>query len=60
MRALVIAPQPFFSARGTPFSVYYRTLLMSELGVSIDLLTYGQGQEVELPGVRVIRTPSLS
>jgi glycosyltransferase involved in cell wall biosynthesis len=60
MRALVIAPQPFFSARGTPFSVYYRTLLMAELGVSIDLLTYGQGQEVELPGVRVIRTPALS
>ena len=60
MRALVIAPQPFFSARGTPFSVYYRTLLMAEAGVSIDLLTYGQGQEVELPGVRVIRTPGLS
>ena len=27
MRALVIAPQPFFSPRGTPFSVYYRTLV---------------------------------
>jgi glycosyltransferase involved in cell wall biosynthesis len=60
MKALVIAPQPFFSARGTPFSVYYRTLLMAESGVSIDLLTYGHGQDVELPGVRLIRTPSLS
>jgi glycosyltransferase involved in cell wall biosynthesis len=59
MRALVIAPQPFFSARGTPFSVYYRTLLMAESGVSVDLLTYGQGQDVELPGVRLIRTPAL-
>ena len=59
MRALVIAPQPFFSARGTPFSVYYRSLLMAESGVSIDLLTYGQGQDVDLPGVRVIRTPEL-
>ena len=59
MRALVIAPQPFFTARGTPFSVYYRTLLMAESGVSIDLLTYGQGQDVELPGVRIIRTPAL-
>ena len=59
MKALVIAPQPFFSARGTPFSVYYRTLLMAESGVSVDLLTYGQGQDVELPGVRVIRTPAL-
>jgi glycosyltransferase involved in cell wall biosynthesis len=60
MRALVIAPQPFFSARGTPFSVYHRTLIMAESGVSMDLLTYGQGQEVDLPGVRVIRTPALS
>src|SRR5215212_10052327 len=60
MRALVIAPQPFCTARGTRFSVYYRTLLMAESGVSIDLLTYGQGQDVEMPGVRLIRTPALS
>jgi glycosyltransferase involved in cell wall biosynthesis len=59
MRALVIAPQPFFSARGTPLSVYHRALVMAESGVSTDLLTYGQGQDVELPGVRLIRTPAL-
>lgn len=59
MRALVIAPQPFFSYRGTPFSVYYRTLVMSELGVQCDLLTYGQGLDVELPGCRVYRIPAL-
>ena len=58
MRALVIAPQPFFTPRGTPFSVYYRTLITSELGVNIDLLTYGQGQDVEIPGVRIIRIPN--
>jgi len=57
MRALVIAPQPFFTPRGTPFSVYYRTLVSSELGVEIDLLTYGEGKDVDLPGVRIIRTP---
>ena len=57
MKALVIAPQPFFSPRGTPFSVYYRTLVMSEMGVKIDLLTYGEGQDVDLPGVRIIRIP---
>ncbi len=59
MKALVIAPQPFFSPRGTPFSVYYRTLVMSELGVDVDLLTYGQGQDVEVPGVKLIRIPRL-
>ena len=56
-RALVIAPQPFFSPRGTPLSVYYRTLVTAEQGVEIDLLTYGEGQDVEIPGVNIIRIP---
>lgn len=57
MRILVVAPQPFFSPRGTPFSVYYRTLITSELGETIDFLTYGQGQDVEIPNVRFLRIP---
>ena len=44
MKALVIAPQPFFSPRGTPFSVYYRTLVMVQFGVQVDLLTFGHSQ----------------
>lgn len=60
MRALVIAPQPFFSPRGTPFSVYYRTLVTSELGVEIDLLTYGEGEDVDIPNVRIYRVPRFS
>jgi glycosyltransferase involved in cell wall biosynthesis len=59
MNALVIAPQPFFTPRGTPFSVYHRTRIAAELGVSIDLLTYGVGQDVDLPGVRTIRIPRI-
>lgn len=58
MRVLAVAPQPFFVTRGTPFSIYYRTLVMAEQGVQIDLLTYGVGKEVDIPGVRVIRIPS--
>ncbi len=58
MKALVVAPQPFFQYRGTPFSVYYRTLVMSEKGVRIDFLTYGQGMDVDLPGVRIFRIPA--
>jgi len=57
MRALVIAPQPFFTPRGTPFSVYYRTLISRELGVEVDLVTYGEGRDVDLPGVRILRIP---
>jgi glycosyltransferase involved in cell wall biosynthesis len=60
MKALVIAPQPFFSPRGTPFSVYYRTLATAELGVDVDLLTYGQGEDVAIPGVRIVRIPRFS
>lgn len=57
MKTLVIAPQPFFSPRGTPFSVYYRTMISSELGVKMDFLTYGEGEEVDIPNVNFIRIP---
>ena len=57
MRYLVIAPQPFFTPRGTPFSVYYRTLVLSELGAEIDLLTYGEGRDPDIPNVRIYRGP---
>lgn len=57
MKTLVVAPQPFFTPRGTPFSVYYRTLIAAELGCPIDLLTYGEGQDIEIPNVRLIRIP---
>lgn len=60
MKSLVIAPQPFFSPRGTPMSVYYRTLVMAGKGVEIDLLTYGEGQDVLIPRVRILRTPRFS
>jgi glycosyltransferase involved in cell wall biosynthesis len=58
MKALVVSPQPFFSPRGTPFSVYYRTAFLAGNDVQVDLLTYGQGQDVDLPGLRIIRIPA--
>ena len=58
MRELAIAPEPFFTPRGTPLSVYYRTLVTAELGVEVDLLTYGPGADIDLPGVRIIRIPT--
>src|SRR5688572_14829285 len=32
---------------------------MAEQGVTIDLLTYGTGEDVEIPGVRTVRIPQL-
>ncbi len=59
MRILAVAPQPFYSSRGTPLSVYYRTLLLAEQGAEVDVLTYGAGKDVDIPGVRVLRIPRL-
>jgi glycosyltransferase involved in cell wall biosynthesis len=59
VKILVVAPQPFFSVRGTPFSVYYRTQVTCELGHDVDLLTYGQGADVDIPRCRIKRIPEL-
>ena len=55
MRILMIAPEPFFEPRGTPFSEYHRIRALTELGHTVDLVTYPFGQPVALPGLRVIR-----
>ncbi len=59
MRILMIAPQPFFQPRGTPFSVLGRLKALSYLEHEVDLLTYHVGQDVVIPGVRIFRTASI-
>lgn len=56
MRILMIAPQPYFQYRGTPFSIRERLKALTKLGHSVDLVTYHIGQRVEIPGVRVFRS----
>jgi glycosyltransferase involved in cell wall biosynthesis len=56
MRILMIAPEPFFEPRGTPFSEYHRIRALTALGHQVDLVTYPFGQDVEMPGLRVIRS----
>jgi glycosyltransferase involved in cell wall biosynthesis len=51
----MIAPEPFFEPRGTPFSEYHRIRALLELGHTVDLVTYPFGREVSLPGLRVFR-----
>lgn len=55
MRILMIAPEPFFEPRGTPFSEYHRIRALLDLGHTVDLVTYPFGQDVTLPGLRVFR-----
>jgi glycosyltransferase involved in cell wall biosynthesis len=56
MRILMIAPEPFFEPRGTPFSEFHRIRALTALGHQVDLVTYPFGEDVSLPGLRVIRS----
>lgn len=56
MKILMIAPEPFFEPRGTPFSEYFRIKALTELGHHIDLATYPIGKDVEMPGLRIFRS----
>jgi glycosyltransferase involved in cell wall biosynthesis len=51
----MIAPEPFFEPRGTPFSEFHRIRALLELGHTVDLVTYPFGQDVTMPGLRVFR-----
>ena len=55
MRILMIAPEPFFEPRGTPFSEYHRIRALLDLGHTVDLVTYPFGADVTLPGLRIFR-----
>jgi glycosyltransferase involved in cell wall biosynthesis len=56
LRILMLAPEPFFQPRGTPFSEYHRIKALGELGHSIDLVTYPIGRDVALPNLRIFRS----
>jgi glycosyltransferase involved in cell wall biosynthesis len=55
MRILMIAPEPFFEPRGTPFSEFHRIKALTTLGHEVDLVTYPFGSNVTIPGLRVFR-----
>ncbi|MDD8012773.1 MAG: glycosyltransferase [Acidobacteriota bacterium] len=55
MKILMIAPEPFFEPRGTPFSEYFRIQALTAMGHSVDLVTYPFGENKEIPGLRIIR-----
>jgi glycosyltransferase involved in cell wall biosynthesis len=56
VKILMIAPEPFFEPRGTPFSEYHRIRALLELGHTVDLVTYPFGRDVSMPGLRVFRS----
>ena len=52
----MIAPEPFFEPRGTPFSEFHRIRALTDLGHHVDLVTYPFGQDVSMAGLRVFRS----
>jgi len=55
VRILMVAPQPFFRPRGTPFSVLHRIRALLACGHRIDLVTYPFGEDPPLEGLRIFR-----
>ena len=53
----MLAPEPFFEPRGTPFSEFHRIKALGALGHHVDLVTYPIGSDVELPNLRIFRSP---
>jgi glycosyltransferase involved in cell wall biosynthesis len=65
VRVLLLAPQPFYQERGTPIAVRLALEALSrKLHLQagdppvIDLLAYSEGEEVEIPGVQILRIPT--
>jgi glycosyltransferase involved in cell wall biosynthesis len=55
-RILVVAPQPFYEDRGTPIAVRQVLQALGELGRSVDLLTFPIGNDVDIPGLAILRS----
>jgi glycosyltransferase involved in cell wall biosynthesis len=55
LHILMVAPQPFFRPRGTPFSVLHRIRGLAMLGHTVELVTYPFGETPEVPGLTVHR-----
>lgn len=59
MKLLVLAPQPFFQDRGTPIATLKMLNVLSASGHEIDLLTYHEGESIDVPTCRHMRIPNI-
>lgn len=60
MRVLMLAPHPFYQDRGTPIDVYLVLRVLSERpGTTVDVVTYHEGEDVDLPSVQLHRSRRL-
>jgi glycosyltransferase involved in cell wall biosynthesis len=57
VKILVLAPHPFFQARGTPLALRRVLEFLSARGHQLDLLTFHEGEDVQIPNCRIHRIP---
>lgn len=55
MKILFLAPQPFYTERGTPIAVRLAVTSLCREGHQVDLLTYHEGENIAIPGMRLFR-----
>jgi glycosyltransferase involved in cell wall biosynthesis len=55
VKILVLAPHPFFQARGTPLAVKRVLEFLSARGHQVDVLTYHEGEDVQIANCRIHR-----
>ncbi len=59
MNILFLAPQPFYQERGTPIAIRLLLQVLSRRGDHVDVVTFREGEDVDLPGVVLHRLPRL-
>lgn len=57
MRVLFLAPQPFYRLRGMCIAQKLVLQALSSLGHEVHLLTFPFGEDIVLPGLRIVRLP---
>jgi glycosyltransferase involved in cell wall biosynthesis len=59
VKILLLAPHPFFQARGTPLAERALIVELTAAGHQVDVLTFPEGDDPAIPGCRVRRLPAL-
>jgi glycosyltransferase involved in cell wall biosynthesis len=59
MKMLLLAPQPFYQNRGTPIAVKLLVETLATYGHRIDILTYNEGESIQIPNVSIHRIPGI-
>lgn len=54
-QVLLVTSLPYFQWRGSPIRVRFNLLALTELGYEVTLVTVPVGEELPIPGVRVVR-----